>query len=170
VDVPTDASTTAKPPATTAPTALARPPIQATAPGRYRVQFTIGPESHARLRRLQDLLRREVPSGDLGEIFDRAAALLLERVEKRKLAAVTRPGKRPPIRPGMDSALRRPIIESRHIPSEVKREVWRRDAGQCAYVAASGQRCAERAFLELHHVQPYAQHGPATVANISVRC
>ena len=66
--------------------------------------------------------------------------------------------------------MRTPIIASRHIPNDVKREVWRRDAGQCAYVAPSGQRCAERTFLELHHVQPYAQHGPATAANIALRC
>jgi hypothetical protein len=35
-----------------------RPIIRATAPQRYRVQFTIGAESHERLRRLQALLRR----------------------------------------------------------------------------------------------------------------
>jgi len=36
-----------------------RPIIQATAPERYRVQFTIGEETHAKLRRLQALLRRD---------------------------------------------------------------------------------------------------------------
>jgi len=25
-------------------------------------------------------------------------------------------------------------------------------------------------FLEFHHIQPYALEGPATVANISLRC
>src|SRR5438445_10256912 len=34
-----------------------RPVVQATAPERYRVQFTIGPETHDKLRRLQGLLR-----------------------------------------------------------------------------------------------------------------
>ena len=59
---------------------------------------------------------------------------------------------------------------SRHIPADVKRAVWRRDAGQCAFVGLTGRRCSERTFLELHHVQPYAKRGPATVTNIALRC
>jgi hypothetical protein len=45
-----------------------RPIVRATAPERYRVQFTIGAEGHERLRRLQALLRREIPDGDPGVI------------------------------------------------------------------------------------------------------
>jgi 5-methylcytosine-specific restriction endonuclease McrA len=56
------------------------------------------------------------------------------------------------------------------VPRAVKREVWRRDGGQCAFVSTTGRRCTERTFLEFHHVQPYAKQGPATVANISLRC
>ncbi|PYQ44556.1 MAG: hypothetical protein DMF77_06970, partial [Acidobacteria bacterium] len=49
-----------------------RPVIETTSPERYRVQFTIGKESHEKLRRVQALLRREIPNGDPGAIFDRA--------------------------------------------------------------------------------------------------
>ena len=59
---------------------------------------------------------------------------------------------------------------SRHIPAKVKRAVWRRDKGRCAFVADSGRRCEERGRLELHHVEPYAVGGAATVANIQLRC
>jgi len=59
---------------------------------------------------------------------------------------------------------------SRHIPAEVKREVWLRDEARCAFVAASGQRCTERAFLEFHHCEPYGVGGEPTVDNISLRC
>jgi hypothetical protein len=149
-------------------------PILQTAPERYRVQFTIGAESHARLRRLQALLRREIPSGDPGEIFDRAVALLLDKVEKTKLGATSRPRTRPAIRPKTDDSLansiRTPPLESRHIPRAVKREVWRRDGGQCAFVSQQGGRCPERAFLEFHHVEAHAKRGKATAANISLRC
>jgi hypothetical protein len=69
--------------------------------------------------------------------------------------------------PGTDKDIHKP---SRHVPREVKRAAWRRDAGQCAFVSTTGLRCTERTFLELHHVQPYAKQGPATVANISLRC
>jgi 5-methylcytosine-specific restriction endonuclease McrA len=147
-----------------------RPIVQATAPERYRVQFTIGQETHEKLRRLQGLLRREIPDGDPGAIFDRALTLLLERVEKKKLGATARPRPRAPIRPGTDSSIRKPAFRSREVPREVKRAVWRRDDGQCGYICPGGRRCSERTFLEFHHVQPHAKQGPATVANISLRC
>jgi len=52
----------------------------------------------------------------------------------------------------------------------VKRAVWYRDRGQCAFVSRSGVRCGEEEYLELHHIQPHALKGPATVANIALRC
>src|SRR5258705_508871 len=80
-----------------------RPIVQAWAPERYRVQFTIGQETHEKLRRLQELLRREIPDGDPGAIFDRAVTMLLDKVEKTKLGATDmqqQPDR--PIRPGTD--------------------------------------------------------------------
>ena len=134
------------------------------------MQFTIGQETHEKLRRLQALLRREIPGGDPGAIFDRALTVLLEKVEKTKLAAAAKPRPSRPIRPATDTEVRKPTVPSRHVPREVKREVWGRDAGQCAFVSTTGRRCTERTFLEFHHIQPYAKQGPATVANISLRC
>jgi hypothetical protein len=144
-----------------------RPIIATTSPERYRVQFTIGRESHDTLRRLQDLLRREIPNGDPGAIVARALTLLLEKVEKAKRGAAARPRT---IRSGTDSRVRTPIVPSRDIPAHVQREVVRRDGDQCAYVAPDGRRCTERSFLEFHHLVPFAQGGPATVENISLRC
>jgi hypothetical protein len=140
-----------------------RPIVRASAPQRYRVQFTIGQEAHDKLRRVQALLRREIPQGDAGLIFEQALDLLLEKVEKAKLGAAARPGARKVIRRAADKT-------SRHIAADVKRAVWVRDRGQCAFVATTGLRCAEHTFLELHHVQPYALKGPATAANIALRC
>ena len=54
-------------------------------------------------------------------------------------------------------------------PAYVRRAVWKRDGGQCAFNGRSG-RCPERRFLEWHHVQPHGHQGPATVDNISLRC
>jgi hypothetical protein len=161
VSEPTPAS--AASPAAFVPTP--RPIVRATAPERYRVRFTVGAETHEKLRRVQALLRREIPDGDPGAIFDRALTLLLDKVEKTKLAAAVRPRPYPPIRPKTDNSAR-----SRDLPRAVKRASWRRDGGQCAFVSPTGRRCSERTFLEFHHVQPYAKRGPATVENISLRC
>jgi hypothetical protein len=138
---------------------VSRPQVTPLAPERYRVQFTVGRETHENLRRAQEFLRREVPDGDPGAIFDRALKLLLEDVARKKLAATSQPRRVWPTARG-----------SRHIPAHVRRAVWLRDAGHCAFVARSGRRCRERAFLELHHVDPYAMGGETNVANLSLRC
>jgi len=150
--------------------ATRRPIVETTSPERYRVPFTIGKESHDKLRRVQALLRREIPDGDPGAIFDRAIALLLERVEKEKLGAATKPRAPRAIRPGTDSPVSDGRLTSRHTPSHVKRSAWRSDGGQCAFVSKDGRRCTERAFLEFHHVRPYALGGPTSTENISLRC
>ena len=109
--------------------AAPRAVVAAVSPARYRIQCTIGEEGHANLRLAQDLLRREVPSGDPGVIVERALALLVSQIAKEKTAATTAP--RPP-RSGTPG--------SPYIPAAVKRAVWVRDRGQCAFVARSGRR------------------------------
>ena len=125
---------------------------------RYKIQFTASREFHDKLRRLQALLRHAVPSGDLAEILERALDLLLNTVEKKKAGFTGRPA---PARPS--------DARSRHIPAAVKREVWKRDGGRCAFDGPAG-RCGETAFLEYHHIVPFAAGGPATTANIALRC
>jgi len=169
ISVPS-AETTAIAPSLPPLPATPRPIVQALAPERYRVQFTIGQETHEKLRQLQALLRREITDGDPGVLFDRALTVLLEKVEKTKLGAAAKPRPNRPIRPGTDNEVRKPGPGSRHIPREVQRAVWKRDDGQCAFVSTTGRRCTERTFLEYHHIQAYALQGPATVKNISLRC
>jgi hypothetical protein len=146
------------------PGPVSRPIVQPTSPARYRAQFTMGEEMHARLRRVQSLLRREIPDGDPAAIFDRALKLLEEQIEKTRLGAAKRSRAGDSIRPGAD----RP--SSRNVPRAVRRTVWQRDGGQCAYASPDGHRCTERTFLEFHHVVPYARGGPGTADNISLRC
>jgi hypothetical protein len=135
-----------------------RPVLVPLAPERYKLQLTISKETHDTLRRLQALLRHAIPSGDPAEIVGRALAVLLEDVERRRCAAT--PAPRPP---------RDAVVGSRHIPASVRREVWRRDSGQCVFIGREG-RCTERAFLEFHHVRPFAAGGASVVANIELRC
>jgi hypothetical protein len=137
-----------------------RPLIVPLAPERYRVQFTIGAETHDKLRLVQDLLRREIPDGDPAELFDRALTLLLEETARKKVGATSKP------RPSGARSKQ----GSRHIPEEVKRTVWKRDRGQCAFVAKRGHRCTERSFLEFHHLEPYGMGGETVTRNISLRC
>lgn len=59
---------------------------------------------------------------------------------------------------------------SRHIPADVKRAVWARDLGCCAFVAEDGTRCGERGGLEFDHIRPHADGGEATVNNVRLLC
>lgn len=140
------------------PTMPAIPVLRPLAPERYKVQFTVGRETHDKLRRAQDLLRHVVPDGDPAAIFDRALTLLLQQLERTKVGAARAP--RPPVtcRAG-----------SRHIPAAVRRAVWRRDEGRCAFSGTEG-RCRETGLLEFHHVVPFARGGGATADNIELRC
>jgi len=146
-------------PAEALPRLSDRPRVVPSAPGRYRVRFTMTAPTHEKLRRAQELLRREVPDGNPDSIIDRALTLLLEDVARRKLAVTSRARKSPLVG-----------TRSRHIPAQVRRAVWLRDGGRCAFVGARGRRCDERVYLEFHHREPYAIGGEATVANISLRC
>jgi len=151
------------------------PVIVPLAPRQYKVQFTASAETHAKLLQAQALLRAQIPDGDLGEVIDRALTALLKNLTKQKFAATDRPREREHTRP-RENTPDRPrgshseVPRSRHIPSEVKRTVWTRDGGQCAFVAPNGRRCTERAFLEFHHVVPHSAGGEATLENIQLRC
>lgn len=135
-----------------------RPIVKPLAPELFKIQFTVSRETHDKLRRAQDLLRHSIPNGDPAAIFERALTLLLADIERRKFATAARPRTD---RPAGGT--------SRHIPASVKRAVWKRDAGQCAFVGTRG-RCEERGFLEFHHVEPYAAGGATTVENLELRC
>jgi hypothetical protein len=63
----------------------------------------------------------------------------------------------------------RPAGPGRYIPAEVKRVVWTRDTGRCAFVGAAG-RCRETGFLEFHHVVPFAAGGRTDAGNLQLRC
>jgi hypothetical protein len=51
------------------------------------VQVTVSAETHAKLRRAQDLLRHAIPDGDPAAVFDRALTVLLQQLERTKCAA-----------------------------------------------------------------------------------
>ncbi|HKW02578.1 MAG TPA: HNH endonuclease signature motif containing protein [Vicinamibacterales bacterium] len=131
---------------------------------RFILKVTLSAEAHARLRRAQDLMRHTIPNGDPAMVIDRALTLLVGELERTKIATVVRPVRTP------RSRRRRPSSStSRHIPASIRRAVWARDDGRCAFVGARG-RCAETSRLEFHHVIPFVDGGPTTVENLALRC
>jgi hypothetical protein len=136
-------------------------------PGRYRVELTAGQALHDKLEQLKQLLRHQVPDGDLARIVELAVDLLVDKAMKQRFAQ-TRAAKQPR---SNKRVVGRRKLNSRYIPRAVVREVHARDSGQCTFVSSDGKRCSERGFLEFHHHDiPYAKGGEATAENIRLVC
>lgn len=131
---------------------------QVVTPEFYHLQLMISREAWQHLQRLQELLLPSIGDGDPSRIVERALALLLVDVEKRKMAKVEHP------RPTNEAS-----SGSRHIPAGLRREVGERDGWSCAFVGAKG-RCGETRNLEVHHVKPFAIGGATTLENLEMRC
>ncbi len=133
--------------------------VHSLSPGRYRITFTASAATCEKLELAQDLLRHVIPSGDPAQIFERALEVLVTELVRQRYSSTDRP-----------RASRGQADDSRNVPAEVKRAVHIRDLGRCAYVGPDGHRCGERAFVEFHHIRPFAAGGPSTVDNITLRC
>jgi hypothetical protein len=159
--VPVTPPIAGRPPSFPPPAASSyKPLVTPLAADRYRITFTASGETREKLEFARDLLRHAIPNGDPAEIIDRALTALLHEIARKKLAETDKPrtgrGKRKP---------------SHYIPAGVKRVVWVRDRGRCAFIGADGHRCGERGFVEFHYNDvPYGAGGKPTVDNIQLRC
>ena len=145
-------------------------PVRPLSPDRYKLELTIGGDTVEKLRLAKDMLGHAIPSGDEAAILDRALTALLDDLAKKKFADTPRPRRAQALTPAVENTqgVRRPA--ARQPSAAVKRAVWVRDLERCAFIGSSGHRCAERRFVEFHHVDPYALGGMATVDGIHLRC
>lgn len=159
-------------------------------PGRYKLQVTIGQGARDKLAELQNLLSHQIPDGDLAAVIERALDVLLAEAKKAKAAVVRKPrasrqqpevtGK-PEDKPrakrkraaAKESSETRPdkqVGKTRAIPAHVRRAVFERDKGRCAFVDASGRRCGSGWQVEFHHCVPYGRGGLHSSENVELRC
>ena len=132
---------------------------KADEPAGYKIQFTADQDTYDKLCQAQALMRHQNPYGLIAPIVNKALTLLIADIERVRAGLVARPRR----------MSRVTANGSRHIPAAVRRAVWMRDGGRCAFEGPRG-RCEELGFLEFHHVHPFAEGGPATVDNIELRC
>jgi hypothetical protein len=162
------------------------PQVTPLAPKLYKFEFTGGLTTYEKLCQLKDLLRHRIPTGDIGVVIDTALTIALEHVMKQKIGGDL-PDARRSVKDDSTGAVEpmqaeaepmgetpvensREVNKSRYIPKTVRRDVWQRDEGRCAYRSPAGDRCPSTDWLEFHHVEPYAWGGAATVENIELRC
>ena len=124
------------------------------------ITVTITRATRDKIRRAQELLGHSVAPGAIADVLDRALDELIVALEKRKHGLHREP------RP----ARTKPSKHARHIPADVRAEVYRRDDGRCTFAAESGQRCECRHALEYDHVVPIADGGASTPDNLRLLC
>ena len=131
-------------------------------PARYKIAFTASAELRDKLERLRSLMRSSVPDGDLAAIIEEAVTEKLERLEAKRYGKTKAPRK--------SLAETDTSASSRYIPAAVKRAVYERDLGQCAFVDETGRRCKETERLEFHHRKPYGRGGDHSAQNVELLC
>lgn len=143
-----------------------RPKVQPTsrpvplAPRRYKLQVTMEQETRDKLAEAKALLSHQIPDGDLAKILDRALDALLTEAKKRKAALTDKPRRR----------VEKAGAASRAIPARIRRAVFERDGGRCAYTDGRGRRCDSTWQIEFHHKIPYGRGGTHDPQNIELRC
>jgi 5-methylcytosine-specific restriction endonuclease McrA len=129
----------------------------------WSLRVTIDAEMKAGLETLQSLLSHTT-GGNLAAVLREAIRCGIEKHGKRKGA----------ISPEVERARGRSAPHSgavdRTIPAAVRREVWRRDQGCCAWRGKDGRRCGSTWKLEIDHVTPVARGGRSVPDNLRILC
>ena len=102
---------------------------------RYEIRFSLSKAEYDALEEAKNLL-----SNSLGGTLSVAAVLnkLVERF----------------LNPYRKSAELK-SSDGRYIPASVRHEVYRRDQGECSYVAPDGTKCTEKQHLQFDHIHPF---------------
>ena len=136
----------------------ARSELRPIAPERFAFQGTFDRETYDLIQEVRALLGHEIPLGEAVLVIKRALRIAKIQLLKEKHGVTDRPGHS------------RGSASARTIPREVRRAVWARDGGKCAFVSENGRRCEARASLEYDHIEPVARGGQATAENVRLLC
>ena len=128
----------------------------------FHVHFTASRNVRDKIREAQDLLRHRVPNGSLEQVFDKALDALILNLKKERFAVGRKARKEAPESP--------PVSDSREIPDAIKRAVFERDGGRCAYIDENGTRCPETGGLEFDHLDGWARTRVHDLKRIRLAC
>jgi hypothetical protein len=131
-----------------------------------RVHITVPRRFMRKLEAARNALSHSNPGATEDEILEVGLDLILERQARRR-GLVKHPRKNAAASAPTPTPLR---ARSRYIPADVRREVWERDGGQCQHPLPSGGVCGSKHELQIHHLDPFARGGAATIENLGIRC
>ncbi len=106
--------------------------LEAIAPERQLLRVTVSADFVADLGAVRHALSHKLPGGGLEEVLHECVRVTLAQVERRRFGA------------GRKSSATEPPSGSPYVPVAIRREVWKRDRGCCAFVGSAGRRCSAR--------------------------
>jgi 5-methylcytosine-specific restriction endonuclease McrA len=124
----------------------------------------VGREFREELEAVRTLLGHAVPSGKLEEVLLHVLRAQRKVLERRRYGS-TKPAKTTTATP--------PAASSAHadnIPAAMRREVYEREGGTCAYIGDRHRRCGSKLRLEYQHIVPVARGGRSTLENVTLYC
>jgi hypothetical protein len=146
------------------PRPLARSTIEPVSADRWQWRIGLNGELKAKLDKLRGYLGHKFTDGDLDKVF---AQMLDDSLEKhgKRLGFVE------PARPRKPAPPKAPTPGKRApVSVAVRRAVLKRDGYRCTWVATDGERCPCTTKLEMDHLEPAAETGSSTVADLTTRC
>jgi hypothetical protein len=124
-----------------------------------RLHITVSRRLLEKLDAARDALSHSHPGASRDEIIEAGLDLLLERAAKRR-GLVKNPRKQAP-RQRSAPASPTPAAakaRARYVPASVRREIWKRDQGQCRWPTHDGGICGSTCRVEIDHAaKPFAK-------------
>jgi hypothetical protein len=147
----------------------ARDITEPRAEDRYKIEFTGDAALVAQLQRVQALMSHRQPGCGFETVIGQALELLEAKLLKQRFGVGAKPRRqRKPGKSETDKA--GPRTTTRHVPMQVRREVYARDGLRCAYVdPKTGRRC-HQIGVEIQHQRAYALGGEHSVRNNALYC
>ena len=144
---------------------------------RLKLELGVSEDLHRDIKRVQDLLcqrlRRAVT---IEETMQYMVSLFLEKNDPVRKAKRVTEKKDPSV---SQNKLKSTNQNANHrflrtvrkpIPTEVKHRVLLRDQGQCTFHYATGERCAQKRWVDFHHILPKVGGGQDSLENLRTLC
>jgi len=124
------------------------------------VTLWVGSEFREELEAVRTLLGHAVPSGKREEVLLHVLRAQRKLLERRRYGSAKRSSREKADSPA----------NAGYISRAVRREVYERERGGCAYVGDENRRCGSTLRLEYQHIIPLACGGPSTAQNVTLFC
>ena len=161
------------------PVAVPAPSPVAPQEKRYALSFSVDEKTFEELQEVKALLSSSLPQGV--SIEETLKVLLDQYLERnsparrqaRRLAAASKPPtsiNAPSLELVPEKTAAKTAPASRHIPAQVRDEVFCRDGASCSYISPDGVRCGSTHNLQLDHIVPFAVGGSSRADNLRCCC